>query len=65
MTQIEFFTARQIFVAYEDDVSHESGFVSVAQYPRAFEPEENEIGMVKRDGEMVRCFPLPEGWPWE
>ena len=64
MTQLQFFTARQIYVAYEDDVAHEQSFVSVSQYPRAFEAEDDEIGMVNRDGQMVRCFPIPESWPW-
>lgn len=33
-----------------DQYKQKDGFVSVAQYPRGFEPEDDEFGMLVSDG---------------
>lgn len=65
VSQLEFFTAQQMSVVIPEDYKTEKGFLSTAQYPRGFEPEEDEFGMIVKDGKIEqRLFCICKSWPW-
>lgn len=52
-----FIEALQVSVTMPEKYKRIGGFVSVAQYPRGFEPEEDEFGMlVENDKVKERLF---------
>jgi hypothetical protein len=65
LTQVDFFTAPQLSVVHPEDYCKQKEFVSVAQYPRGFEPEDDEFGMIVK-GDVIehRLFFLSKSWPW-
>ena len=65
MDQVAFFMAPQLSVVHPEDSKKEMGFVSVAQYPRGFEPEDDEFGMIVH-GDTIehRLFCISKTWPW-
>lgn len=64
VSQLEFFTAPQRCVVLPEDYKKNPGFLSVAQYPRGFEPDDGEFGMIVKDGIVERLFAVPGSWPW-
>lgn len=65
MTQVDFFTAVQMHVVMPEEYAQQDEFVSTAQYPRGFEPDDGEFGMIVKDGKIQeRLFCIPEHWPW-
>lgn len=54
MTQLEFFTAPQSLETMPEEYRKQAGFISIAQYPRGFEPEEDEFGMLVEKGRIVK-----------
>ena len=57
MTQRDFIEALQVSVTMPEKYKRMGAFVSVAQYPRGFEPDEDEFGMlVENDRIKERLF---------
>lgn len=52
----EFLKAPQVTVTMPELVKADPGFISIAQYPRAFEPEDDEFGMIVRDGDIWQRY---------
>jgi hypothetical protein len=44
--------APQILVTMPELYKSQEGFISVAQYPRAFEPDDDEFGMLVIEGRI-------------
>jgi hypothetical protein len=45
--------ASQVSVTIPEAQKVRHGFISIAQYPRGFEPEDDEFGMIVLDGVIV------------
>lgn len=54
LTFEDFMKASQVSCTFPERSKGEKGFVSVAQYPRGFEPDDDEFGMIVQDGEILR-----------
>jgi hypothetical protein len=50
----EFIKALHVACTMPEAAKCARGFVSVAEYPRGFEPEDNEFGMIVERGQIVR-----------
>jgi hypothetical protein len=46
LTKTDFEQALQVAVTMPELAKSQAGFLSVAQYPRAFEPDDGEFGMI-------------------
>lgn len=57
ITPSDFLKAPQALVTFPERYKTKDGFVSVAQYPRGFVPEDDEFGMLMKNGEIeLRLF---------
>lgn len=57
ITQREFVLAPQVVVTFPENYKTRAGFISVSQYPRGFEPDEDEFGMLVKKGAIeMRLF---------
>lgn len=61
ITRSDFIKAPQVAVTFPEACKGEKGFVSVAQYPRGFEPDDDEFGMIVLRGEIQRRLFAVEG----
>ena len=52
ITQSEFLKAPQVLVTFPEIYKANGSFVSIAQYPRGFEPDDDEFGMLVKNGEI-------------
>jgi hypothetical protein len=50
---LHFMQASQVSVTIPEAQKVRHGFISIAQYPRGFEPEDDEFGMIVLDGVIV------------
>jgi hypothetical protein len=62
---VTFYTAPQLAVVHPEDFRKGKNFVSIAQYPRGFEPDDDEFGMIVKGDEIEhRLFFISRSWPW-
>lgn len=54
MTFEEFIKAPQVSCTFPERSKGERGFLSVAQYPRGFAPDDDEFGMIVENGGILR-----------